>query len=59
MSCVVRCCCCRSLPYNQFTGGLPPEWGALTALQILKLNNNKLRGGVPQAWGSLKQISTM
>jgi hypothetical protein len=31
----------------------------MSALQILKLNNNKLRGRVPQTWGNLKQISTM
>jgi hypothetical protein len=51
--------CCRSLPYNQLTGGLPPQWGQMSSLQILKLNNNKLRGGVTQTWGDLKQISTM
>ncbi len=53
-----------SLAFNGITGPLPPEWGGLTSLRLLKLDNNKLRGPVPKAWAppsrpSMAQLETL
>ena len=39
---------------NQFTGGVPAEWGALTNLMELEVQNNMLTEQIPQAVCRLK-----
>lgn len=39
---------------NAFTGMVPSEWGALTALEELELQENMLTGQIPQSVCILK-----
>jgi hypothetical protein len=39
------------------TGGLPVDWGVLTASASVDLSYNQLSGTVPVSWGALKQGS--
>ena len=40
-------------PHNLFTGGIPPEWGTLTNLKMLKM----ARCGLDGAYGSTRTVS--
>ena len=44
---------------NQLSGGIPPELGALTQLQVLNLRGNELSGGIPPELGSLIQLQRL
>lgn len=44
---------------NNFTGTLPPEWSALTALTVLDVGANKLRGTLPASWSKLTALQHM
>lgn len=48
-----------SLAFNQLSGELPPQWGRMSKLQVLKINSNNLSGPIPKEWGSLKSLQTL
>ncbi|CAI5952228.1 unnamed protein product [Closterium sp. NIES-65] len=47
------------LSNNQLSGAIPPDIGALTALQELKLYNNQLSGAIPPTIGALTSLEIM
>lgn len=58
--CIMPSCpwLCRAIDDNQFTGTLPPEWGAAGAfpqLYFLSVGDN-LTGTVPFEWGQLPSL---
>ena len=48
-----------NLNYNGLTGGIPPELGALTSLQILNLGSNGLTGMIPAELGNLVNLTLL
>jgi hypothetical protein len=40
------------LSNNQFSGGLPKEWGAWGSVRMINLMNNGLSQSVPAEWAS-------
>ncbi|KAF9620552.1 hypothetical protein IFM89_013217 [Coptis chinensis] len=47
------------LSYNEFTGDIPPELGALIAIRALNLSHNQLTGSIPKSLSDLKQLESM
>ncbi|PIA45609.1 hypothetical protein AQUCO_01600076v1 [Aquilegia coerulea] len=47
------------LSYNQFTGVIPMEIGALTMIKALNLSHNKFTGSIPRTLSNLKQVESM
>lgn len=47
---------CSTLKGNGITGEIPPEFGNLTALTSLDLENNRLSGEIPFALGNLQKL---
>ncbi|KAL5699064.1 hypothetical protein ACHQM5_030016 [Ranunculus cassubicifolius] len=47
------------LSYNDLTGEIPQEIGALTELHALNLSNNQLSGSIPRKLSELKNIESM
>jgi Leucine-rich repeat (LRR) protein len=41
---------------NGITGGIPKEFGNLTSLTSLDLENNRLSGEIPSSLGDLKKL---
>ena len=46
------------MEWNDFVGGLPTEWGALTLMKWLDLRGNRLTGPLPKSWAAMTQIPT-
>ena len=44
---------------NDFTGGIPSEWGALTNLEELDLARNALGGRLPEEMGGLVNLTSL
>ncbi|PQP93734.1 receptor protein kinase CLAVATA1 [Prunus yedoensis var. nudiflora] len=45
--------------YNSFDGGIPPELGSLTWLQVLDLASCNLSGSIPRSLGLLKHLRSL
>lgn len=43
----------RKLPGNGITGKIPEEFGNLTSLTMLDLENNQLTGEIPSSLGNI------
>ena len=41
---------------NDLSGGIPPEWGAMTALKTLNLAGNRLSGVLPSELGNMRSL---
>lgn len=47
---------CSTLQGNGITGGIPKEFGNMTSLSNLNLENNNLIGEIPSSLGNLKKL---
>ncbi|KAF8404608.1 hypothetical protein HHK36_009495 [Tetracentron sinense] len=47
---------CSTLQGNSITGEIPPEFGNLSSLTRLDLENNRLTGQIPSSLGNLKKL---
>jgi hypothetical protein len=50
---------CSNLAGNAFIGGLPAEWGALSALRALDASSNYLTGPLPDSWHQLAALQQL
>lgn len=50
---------CRDLGSNQLSGTLPPQWSALSAVQVLDVSSNQLSGSIPQSWLGLPALQEL
>ena len=44
---------------NQLSGGIPPEWGGMTALKTLNLSGNRLSGTLPTELGTMRFLEQL
>ena len=44
---------------NQFSGALPPSWGALPALRLLNASHNALEGDLPASFAALPALEVL
>jgi Secretion system C-terminal sorting domain/Leucine rich repeat len=44
---------------NQLSGGIPPEWGAMSALKTLNLAGNRLTGTLPTELGNMRSLEQL
>ncbi|THG22473.1 hypothetical protein TEA_002241 [Camellia sinensis var. sinensis] len=51
-----KCSSFSSLQGNDITGVIPKEFGNLTSLTMLELDNNRLTGEIPSSLGNLKNL---
>ncbi|KAL7155498.1 hypothetical protein ABFS83_03G078500 [Erythranthe nasuta] len=45
--------------YNTYSGGIPPEFGSISSLQLLDLGMCNLTGEIPATLGNLKHLHTL
>ncbi|XP_042060943.1 receptor protein kinase CLAVATA1-like isoform X1 [Salvia splendens] len=45
--------------YNTYSGGIPPEFGLLSTLELLDLGKCNLSGGIPASLGSLTRLHSL
>ncbi|XP_020273294.1 probable LRR receptor-like serine/threonine-protein kinase At5g10290 isoform X2 [Asparagus officinalis] len=50
---------CRSLPGNKITGEIPKQFGNLSSLTSLILENNQLTGEIPSSLGNLTKLQIL
>ncbi|CEM34135.1 unnamed protein product [Vitrella brassicaformis CCMP3155] len=51
--------CCQGGTNGGFQGRLPAEWGSLTKLEFLDLEQNNLTGAIPEQWVNLSSLQTL
>lgn len=47
---------CSALQGNGITGEIPKEFGSLTSLTTLNLDDNNLTGEIPSSLGNLQEL---
>ncbi|PKI45647.1 hypothetical protein CRG98_033963 [Punica granatum] len=45
--------------FNNYTSGIPPEFGLLSQLEVLDMGNCNLSGEIPPSLGQLKNLNTL
>ncbi|KAG6419707.1 hypothetical protein SASPL_116217 [Salvia splendens] len=45
--------------YNTYSGGIPPEFGLISTLELLDLGKCNLSGGIPASLGSLTRLHSL
>ena len=47
------------LGHNEIGGTLPTQYGQLTALEVLQVDNNRLNGTLPTEYGNLFSLTEL